>query len=502
MLTVAELVADPNLGLELVAGRVNADREIDAAAVSELVDAGSWLHGGELLLTIGLLMSKTLAGCRSYLADLDAAGVRAVGLGLGSQLPHQAAPTRLVTAADEIGMPLLTVPEPVPFIAVTEAVFAHLARAERKVLEWAVESQRALTAAAVTPGGLLGPLDAYRRATGRTVVVVDLLGRVLTESDSGGEQLAQQLRHVLDSVRGQGLGAAAVDIGGGRRRELHALGARRLRAWLLIDGPADAPPAQQQLSGDLVSLLSLELERRHGLTAAQRRGRANVVERLTRGTVDDAVAARWLASVGVADMDLRAAAVAAPGDAPDLAADLLTSLPDALVRVAGGVVEVAVPVATDVSAALGALAPDRAVGIGMGVRPGALVVSMRQAHSALPASRLQGRPVRVEEVASSRVVLMAAGAEALQAYSGAVLGPLEAADRAEDLLRALTAFLDHNGQWGAAAEASGVHRHTMTNRVAAIERLTGRRLDTAQDRYELWLALRARDVARFSHEPD
>ena len=189
-------------------------------------------------------------------------------------------------------------------------------------------------------------------------------------------------------------------------------------------------------------------------------------------------------------------------DAPDLAADLLTSLPDALVRVAGGVVEVAVPVATDVSAALGALAPDRAVGIGMGVRPGALVVSMRQAHSALPASRLQGRPVRVEEVASSRVVLMAAGAEALQAYSGAVLGPLEAADRAEDLLRALTAFLDHNGQWGAAAEASGVHRHTMTNRVAAIERLTGRRLDTAQDRYELWLALRARDVARFSHEPD
>ena len=133
MLTVAELVADPNLGLELVAGRVNADREIDAAAVSELADAGSWLHGGELLLTIGLLMPDSLAVAACYLADLDAAGVRAFGLGLGSQLPHQAAPTRLVTAADEIGMPLLTVPEPVPFIAVTEAVFALLARAERKV---------------------------------------------------------------------------------------------------------------------------------------------------------------------------------------------------------------------------------------------------------------------------------------------------------------------------------------------------------------------------------
>ena len=112
-------------------------------------------------------------------------------------------------------------------------------------------------------------------------------------------------------MRAQGLAAAAVDIADGRRRELHPLGARRLRAWLLIDGPAELPVAHQ-LSGDLVSLLSLELERRHGLDAAQRRGRVQVLDRLARATVDDVVAARWLASVGLADVDLRAAAVAAP----------------------------------------------------------------------------------------------------------------------------------------------------------------------------------------------
>ena len=83
MLTVAELVTDPELGLQLVGGRVGADREIEAAAVSELADPGPWLQGGELLLTIGLLLPGTLDGCRSYLAGLDAAGVRAVGLGLG-----------------------------------------------------------------------------------------------------------------------------------------------------------------------------------------------------------------------------------------------------------------------------------------------------------------------------------------------------------------------------------------------------------------------------------
>ncbi len=499
MLTVAELAADPSLGLQLVAGRAGADHEIEAAAVSELAHPGPWLQGGELLLTIGLLLPGSVDGCRSYLTELDAAGVRAVGLGLGADLPHQGAPAHLVAAADEIGMPLLTVPDPVPFIAVTKAVFAHRARAERQELEWALQTQRALTAAAVTPGGLLGILAAHREATGRTGVVIDLLGRVLAESDPGSERLVAKVTGLLESVRGQGLAAAAADIGEGRRRELHALGARRLRAWLLIDGPAELP-AVHQVSGDLVSLLSLELERRHGLNAAQRRGRAQVLSRLSRATVDDVVAARWLASVGLPDADLRAAAVAARDDADDLAADLLIALPDALVGVVGEVVELAVPLATDLPGVLATLAADRPAGFGIAVRPGALAVSLRQARSALPASRVQGRHMHAEEIASSRLLLNTVGAQSLQAYADAVLGPLDATDRADELMRALAAFIEHNGHWAGAASALRVHRHTVRNRIDTVERLTGRRMDSAQDRHELWLALRARDAARMSSD--
>lgn len=495
MLTVTELVADPSLGLKLLAGRANANREIEAAAVSELADAGTWLQGGELLLTIGLLMPKTRAGCRDYFTRLDDAGVRAVALGLGSELPHQSAPRRLVDAAEDVGMPLLTVPEPVPFIAVTRAVFAYRAREERQELEWALKTQRELTAAAITPGGLLGPLGAHRHATGRTGVVIDLLGRTLIASDAGGDELVERSAGLRASVRGQGLNAAAVDIGDGRRTEVHALGAHRLRAWLLIGGPDEQPAAHQQLASSLVSLLSLELERRHGLTAAQRRGRANVLERLTRAAVDDGLATRWLASAGLSGGELRAAVIASPDDAPDLAADLLTSLPDALVRVADDTVELAVPVVTDLPLILGTLAPGRPAGIGIGVRPGALVVSLRQARSALPASRLAGRPLLAEDVADSRVMLAAAGMAPLQAYADAVLGPVDAASRAEDLLRALAVFLERNGHWSEAAAALRVHRHTLGNRIAVIERVTGRRLDSAHDRFELWLALRARDAA-------
>ncbi len=133
MLTVTELLDDASLGLELVAGHRAADREIEAAAVSELSHPGPWLQGGELLLTIGLLLPDSIDGCRAYISELHDAGVRAVGLGLGAELPHQRAPDRLAAAADAHGMPLLTVPDGVPFIAVTKAVFAFRARAERQV---------------------------------------------------------------------------------------------------------------------------------------------------------------------------------------------------------------------------------------------------------------------------------------------------------------------------------------------------------------------------------
>jgi purine catabolism regulator len=500
LLTLADLVADRALRLAVVAGRDELGREIEAAAVSELAEPGPWLQGGELLLTIGLLLDESDAGCAAYVAGLHAAGVRALGLGLGAELRYQSAPPCLVRAAEDAGLPLLTVPDGVPFIAVTKAVFAWRAREERQQLEWALHTQRGLTAAAVQPGGLAGILGAYERATGRAALVVDLLERPIASSRPGHEPLAADFTGMLARVRAQGLLGAAVDATAGRRREVHPLGSRRLRAWLLVAGPADRT-GSNLVTGDLVSLLSLELERVHGLGAARQRDRAQVLARLARGTVEDIVAARWLDTVGLPDGDLRAAVVAAP-HAAELAADLAGALPDALTRVvevagdnrAEPCVELAVPVGVDLAAVLGTLAPARPAGIGIGVRPGALAVSLRQARSALPESRITGRHVHAADIASSRQLLATVPGERLQGYADAVLGPLDAGERSAELLRTLTAFLEHNGHWEAAAAALQVHRHTVRNRIAAVEELTGRRLGSAHDRQELWLALRARDL--------
>ena len=88
----------------------------------------------------------------------------------------------------------------------------------------------------------------------------------------------------------------------------------------------------------------------------------------------------------------------------------------------------------------------------------------------------------------------------LAAYADAVLGHLDASNRPDELIGAVTAFLEHNGHWEATAGALGVHRHTVRARIEAVEKLTGRRMESAQDRQELWLALRARDLARTTAE--
>uniref|UniRef100_UPI003FD59A31 PucR family transcriptional regulator n=1 Tax=Pseudomonas indica TaxID=137658 RepID=UPI003FD59A31 len=65
-----------------------------------------------------------------------------------------------------------------------------------------------------------------------------------------------------------------------------------------------------------------------------------------------------------------------------------------------------------------------------------------------------------------------------------------------ELLRSLEAFIERNGQWERAARDLYCHRHTLRYRIRRIEELTGRDLNQAQDRIELWLALRARELVR------
>jgi purine catabolism regulator len=115
-----------------------------------------------------------------------------------------------------------------------------------------------------------------------------------------------------------------------------------------------------------------------------------------------------------------------------------------------------------------------------------------------PAGDQATRVATVADLGSHRLLLARQEDAALEAISRSLLGPLADYDRRQhgDLVASLRAFLEHNGNWEAAARALAVHRHTLRYRIRRVAELTGRDLERAGDRVEFWLALQAAEVLR------
>jgi purine catabolism regulator len=130
MLTVESLVAE--LGLTLATGEESANVPVRWVHSTELLDPTPWLRGGELLLTTGLQLSSPKAQ-RDFVEGL--AEHEIAGLGFGTGFVHKKVPAAVLGAARKRGFPLFEVPYELPFIAVTERVFAQLLNERYEMLQ-------------------------------------------------------------------------------------------------------------------------------------------------------------------------------------------------------------------------------------------------------------------------------------------------------------------------------------------------------------------------------
>jgi purine catabolism regulator len=129
-LTVESLIEE--LGLELAAGHECAGAHVRWVHSTELPDPTPWLRGGELLLTTGIQLKQ--AKPQRELID-RLADHRIAGLGFGTGFAHKRLPPALVTAARKRSFPLFEVPYELPFIAITERVFAQLVNERYEMLQ-------------------------------------------------------------------------------------------------------------------------------------------------------------------------------------------------------------------------------------------------------------------------------------------------------------------------------------------------------------------------------
>jgi Purine catabolism regulatory protein-like family/PucR C-terminal helix-turn-helix domain/GGDEF-like domain len=478
MLTVRDIASIPLPGLRVATGGDGLGNEITWLHVSELEDPTQFLEGGEFVLTTGLGVGELASSQRAYVRRLAEHGI--VGLGFGVGFGFSDVPPALVEEANRLGLPVLSVPYEVPFVAITKSALSQLAGEQLERLTRALEVNERLAEAVLEGRGLTALLAIVCGHLGCSLAVVDETGRVVAERHSGRRLSFEGALDLPVSAAGGELARLKAAREGGPFGEYDRL--------VLHHGQ---------------TALAFELSRRRAVSAAELRLAGDLLEDLQGDRLDDREAGRRMTAFGLDPTKRYAVLLAAPATSDDSGAsgeDLRRLVAEILERSAVPYLStarrdradfIAEAATEDDALALAATIADGTPGTRVGVgRPAsgrALGRSLVEARAALSVGM---RVASYRELGSVELLLSLPDA-ALEAYVDRVLGE---AGRSPTLIDSLAALLDSGCRWSEAADQLGVHRHTLRYRMDRFREQTGRHPDDAAQRMELWLALKARQA--------
>jgi DNA-binding PucR family transcriptional regulator len=474
MLTVQDLATLPDLGLEVAAGAEGLGNEVSWLHVSELGDPTRWLEGGEFLLTTGLGVGDSASTQRAYVRRLAKHGISGLGFGLG--FGFSTVPDPVVESAEKLSFPVLAVPYKVPFVAITKAAFTLLANEQLEQQTRALEVHERLSDAVIRGRGVEALLGILCSHLACSLALVDERGRVVSE------------RH--------------------NRRRASFEGAMELP--VIADGEVATLRAAREGEpfGEYDKLvlhhgqtaLAFELSSRRAVSAAELRLAGDLMEDLEGERLDERETDRRMAAFGLEPAGSYAALLATPRNgqtgeeirrevAEELDRRRLRYLSASRRDGATFLVEAAsedeiLGLAEKIVQA----GPQARVGVGRPAHGRALGRSLLEARAALDAAHTDVASYR--DLGSLELLLSLPDA-ALEAFVDRVLGPAAGSER---LMDSLAALLDSGCRWSDAAEALGVHRHTLRYRMERLREQTGRHPDDPGERMELWLAVKARQA--------
>ncbi|NRQ33607.1 PucR family transcriptional regulator [Nonomuraea sp. NN258] len=526
-----DLVQADQLALKVLTGHDLLDRRVRGVATTDLPDPAMFVKAGELVLT-ELTWHTGPDSARAFVKNLGE--VAALVAGTALKVP----PTDLIDACAEAGLPLLTLPVDVPFSQVTEHVLRGLIAEMGAPPRPAYGARRRLASTLVDGGSLTKLVTAVAGELDVPCWVMSPTGRVIVGSQPLAEPARLRLAHTFLTARflpgmvtqedGTALSVFPVSKGA----------PHRIANWFLAYAGEQVQGENEDLIVELAALVALERSR---LEAAQRIERRvldqlldlldsgdaalpGVVSRLHTLHVEtehgllavalsagggSAGAANGEVSVAVLDELLRPLAPgivtasggtssgptgAQPGGAPGAEEAI------ALVPLAGNTVEELTGHVLRGARTLESGLGDGRITLGVSsvtTGPAALSSLIEEARHARTLAALSGDRVSVitgDDVSSHRSLLAAIPGELRRSFRSRLLGRLEAYDAANqtDLLETLQAYLEESGSWSATAERLHVHVNTLRYRLKRIEELTGRSLNSWDERVDFMLALRMR----------
>jgi purine catabolism regulator len=207
----------------VVAGSEGLDRPVRWVHISELADIAGMLRGGELVLTTGVMLPEDRESLARYIDDLADVGAAGLVVELGRRYADEL-PRPLVRAAERRGLPLVVLRTEVRFVAVTEAVHAHVVNAqltELRASEAVHQTFNELSVEGAEPDEVVREVA---RMAGAPVVLENLSHQVLAFDPAGGDP-----QELLDGWERRSRGVVPVGRTGYDRRTgwlVTAVGAR------------------------------------------------------------------------------------------------------------------------------------------------------------------------------------------------------------------------------------------------------------------------------------
>jgi purine catabolism regulator len=504
-LTLGELVAQRDLGLELVAGSPAAlRRPVAGAHAIEIANPTRWLDTSWVLLTTGLRLRGDAKAQRALVAEAAERNLTAIGFGVG--VIFRSLPAALRDEALARDFPIFTIAPETPFRQIVGYVERSLASSDFRLLRRRVGIEASLADAMAEED----PEEALIRRLGTlmeaSVVMYRLDGRVAGAVGAAPRQAIWRELQADPSRTEFAVGRWLVFAE-------PVLAGNEVRRWLTVATRQSG--AAEQLARGVVHtaarLLGVVDLARDAMRAGERALRAELLDHLLDPSRTSDVPAERFVSFGFdADREARIAVLASEdrdngGGQPDLVeASRVAGIVETAAQIAGcpclvarrrGLLTILFQEQErdleDWVARLAAEGFEPLAGIGRAFHGGGAgaLASLRDAELALAHLRRAapgtGRSLRFEDFGIAEWLLASAEPHAVQEKAGALLDPLRGHP---ELYRTLIAWLESDLDVPATARALHLHDNSLRYRLRRIESVLGRSLREGRTIVDLYLA--------------
>jgi purine catabolism regulator len=169
---------------QIVAGADRLDGRVRWVHVIEILEPAHLLRGGELVLLTGIALPDAPERLRQYVSELASVGVAGLAIELGHRYDRDLPPA-LVQAAEEHGLPLITLARETPFIEITEAVHAQIIDAQLAELRASQQLHEVFTGLSVEGAAPDEVVAQVSRLAGRPAILENLAHQVLACEPAG-----------------------------------------------------------------------------------------------------------------------------------------------------------------------------------------------------------------------------------------------------------------------------------------------------------------------------